>query len=172
MKERILVGTRKGTFLIEKVAGRWTPRLAGHAGQGVNFVARDPNSGTLWAALGHGHWGAKLSRSTDDGNTWSDAPQIKYPEGARYLAPPMPDESGEAQGAVVTKPATLLKLWTIAFGAPGRIYVGTIPGGLFVSQDGGESFELNRPLWNHESRGGDLFAGEGSGMTHWFGTPA
>ena len=52
------------------------------------------------------------------------------------------------------------------------MYVGTIPGGLFVSDDGGESFALNLPLWNHESRGGDLFQGEGSGLTHWFGTPA
>lgn len=172
MTSRVLVGTRKGTFVVEKTDGRWRPRLVGHVGQGVNFVARDPNTGTLWAALGHGHWGAKLSRSTDDGASWSDAPQIKYPEGARYLAPPMPDESGESDGPVVTKPATLLKLWVIGFGAPGQIYVGTIPGGLFVSQNGGESFELNRPLWNHDSRGGDLFTGEGSGMTHWFGTPA
>lgn len=172
MTKEILIGSRKGTFVAEKKKGVWVPRLAGHLGMGVNFVARDPNSGTLWAALGHGHWGAKLSRSTNDGQTWSDAPQIKYPEGARYLAPPMPDESGEATGAVVIKPATLLKLWMIGFGAPGRIYVGTIPGGLFESHDGGESFELNRPLWNHESRGGDLFAGEGSGTTHWFGTPA
>ena len=60
---KLLVGTRKGTFLVEKTGGRWKPRLAGHSGVGVNFVARDPNSGTLWAALGHGHWGAKLSRS-------------------------------------------------------------------------------------------------------------
>ena len=174
MSERILVGTRKGTFVVEKTNGRWTPRLAGHAGQGVNFVARDPHTGTLWAALGHGHWGAKLSRSTDGGKTWSDAKQIKYPEGARYLAPPMPEEGAEdaPPAKAVIKDATLLKLWTIAFGPKGRIYVGTIPGGLFVSEDGGESFELNRPLWNHESRGGDLFAGEGTGTTHWFGTPA
>ncbi|MGA9525435.1 MAG: exo-alpha-sialidase [Myxococcaceae bacterium] len=171
MSERILVGTRKGTFIVEKVSGRWRPRLAGHAGAGVNYVARDPNTGTLWAALGHGHWGAKLSRSTDGGETWADAPQIKYPEGARYLAPPMPTEDGSPTGKTTVKDATLLKLWVIAFG-PGRIYVGTIPGGLFVSEDGGESFELNRPLWNHPSRGGDLFAGEGTGMTHWFGTPA
>src|SRR5690606_9182687 len=54
----------------------------------------------------------------------------------------------------------------------GRVYVGTIPGGLFVSDDGGERFELCRPLWNHESRGGDLFAGDGTGHTDWFGTPA
>jgi photosystem II stability/assembly factor-like uncharacterized protein len=66
----------------------------------------------------------------------------------------------------------LLKLWTIAFGADGRMYVGTIPGGLFVSADGGDTFELNRGLWDHESRGGDLFEGAGNGATKWYGTPA
>lgn len=92
MSDRILVGTRKGTFIVEKTGGRWTPRLAGHAGSGVNFIARDPHTNTLWAALGHGHWGAKLSRSTDGGQTWSDAPQIKYPAGARHYVTPMPSE--------------------------------------------------------------------------------
>jgi photosystem II stability/assembly factor-like uncharacterized protein len=175
MSDQIVVGTRKGTFVVEKLGGRWTPRLAGHAGVGVNFVARDPSTGTLWAALGHGHWGAKLSRSTDGGRSWEDAAQIKYPEGARYLANPDPgegDEDGAGQAKATFRDATLLKLWCIAFGPNGRIYVGTIPGGLFVSNDGGASFELNLPLWNHESRGGDLFAGDGSGVTHWFGTPA
>lgn len=172
MHGQILLGTRKGTFIVERTNGAWTPRLSGHAGAGSNFVARDPNTGMLWAALGHGHWGAKLSRSKDGGKTWEDATQIKYPEGARYLAPPMPGEDGEPTGPVVTKTATLLKLWMFAFGPSGRMYVGTIPGGLFVSENGGESFELNRPLWNHDSRGGDLFSGPGSGTTHWFGTPA
>jgi photosystem II stability/assembly factor-like uncharacterized protein len=172
MSNRVLVGTRKGAFVVEKTNGRWRPRLAGHGGMGVNFIARDPNTGALWAALGHGHWGAKLSRSDDDGATWADAPQIKYPEGARHYVPPPPSEDGSDGGPVKLEPATLLKLWVIAFGPSGRIYVGTIPGGLFASTDGGESFELNRPLWDHESRGGDLFDGDGSGMTHWFGTPA
>jgi photosystem II stability/assembly factor-like uncharacterized protein len=172
MSNRILVGTRKGTFLVEKSGGRWTPRLAGHAGMGVNFVARDPNTNTLWAALGHGHWGAKLSRSTDGGASWHDATQIKYPEGAKYLAPPDPTEDGVPPGETTLRDATLLKLWVIAFGAPGRVYVGTIPGGLFASRDGGDTFELDRALWNHESRGGDHFAGTGSRVTHWYGTPA
>lgn len=171
MTKRILIGTRKGTFLVEK-NGSWKPRLAGHAGVGVNFVAADPNSGALWAALGHGHWGAKMSRSDDGGATWADAAQVKYPEGARYLSPPIPGEESEPSARHVIRPATLLKLWAIAFGAPGQVYVGTIPGGLFVSNDNGASFELNRPLWNHESRGGNLFDSEGSGITHWFGTPA
>jgi hypothetical protein len=51
--------------------------------------------------------------------------------------------------------ATVYKIWAIAFGTagqPGRLYAGTIPGGLFVSDDGGESWQLNRPLWNHESQ--------------------
>jgi hypothetical protein len=85
MSARILVGTRKGTFLVDKVNGRWRPSLAGHAGMGVNFAARDTHTGTMWALLGLGHWGAKLSRSRDDGQTWEDARQITYPEGARYL---------------------------------------------------------------------------------------
>lgn len=172
---RVLVGTRKGTFFVEKQSGTWKPRLAGHAGVGVNFVARDPHSGVLWAALGHGHWGAKLSRSEDGGATWVDAPQIKYPQGARYLAPPDPDPNQseeDAKKGPTLRDATLLKLWVIAFGAPGQIHVGTIPGGLFSSHDAGQSFELNRGLWNHESRGGDLFSGPGTGHTHWFGTPA
>jgi photosystem II stability/assembly factor-like uncharacterized protein len=173
MSDRILVGTRKGTFFVEKLAGRWTVRLAGHLGMGVNFVARDPSTNTLWAALGHGHWGAKLSRSTDDGVTWKDAPQIKYPEGAKYLAPPDPTEDGVPPGEATLRDATLLMLWCIGFGGSGRIHVGTIPGGLFTSTDGGESFELNRPLWNHESRGGDHFTGKGATrVTHWYGTPA
>ena len=31
---------------------------------------------------------------------------------------------------------------------------------------------MNRGLWDHESRGGDLFAGPGNGTTKWYGTPA
>ncbi len=175
MTSKILVGTRKGTFLVEKSGDTWTSRLAGHAGSGVNFVAKDPFTGRLWALLGHGHWGAKVSISDDGGTTWADAPaQIKYPEGARFIAQDMYEDASSEYGVgwkISTKAATLAKLWVIGFG-PGRVYVGTIPGGLFESRDGGASFSLNLPLWNHPSRGGDLFAGEATGETKWFGTPA
>ncbi len=169
--KRILIGTRKGAFAAEKHNGRWSPRLIGHAGAGVNFLVRDPQSEKLWALLGHGHWGAKLSCTSDAGSSWDDAAQVSYPEGARYIGTEIPGEDGKEPGPSI-RPATLLKLWYMAFGPDGAQYIGTIPGGLFVSRDGGKSFALNRPLWNHESRGGDLFAGEGRGKTDWFGTPA
>jgi photosystem II stability/assembly factor-like uncharacterized protein len=172
MPKRIIIGTRKGTFIAEPGGRGYDLRLSGHAGVSVNYVAADPNTGHLWAALGFGHWGAKLSKSADGGKSWNDAAQIKYPAGARYLASPDPGEEGEGEERFTIRTATLLKLWVIGFGGPGEVYVGTIPGGLFVSKDAGQSFELNRPLWDHESRGGNLFDGDGNGKTHWFGTPA
>jgi hypothetical protein len=177
MSDHIILGTRKGAILLDLVSGRWKPQPIAHSGVPVSYAARDPRDGTLWAALEHGHWGPKLSRSKD-GKTWEDTPQIKYPEGARYVAgyeQPPEGTPADAPKKPQYKNAKLLKLWVMGFGGkdqPGRITVGTIPGGLFVSNDGGESFELNRPLWDHESRGGDLFNGEADGKHFWFGTPA
>ena len=175
---RILVGTRKGTFIVEKTDGRWRPRLSGHAGGGVNYVARDPYTGRLWALLGFGHWGAKLSVSDDGGATWSDASaQIKYPEGAKYLGQNMFEDPASDFGVTfdtVLRKATVQKLWVLGFGPGGAVYVGTIPGGLFASKDGGASFGLDMALWDHPSRGGDLSqATDPAGHeTKWFGTPA
>lgn len=178
MSDMILLGTRKGTVIIDRKNAMWHPRPIAHAGIPVCYAAADPRDGTLWASLDHGHWGPKLSRSKDGGKTWHDMPSIKYPQGARYIVKylPTPDFDPEAPvGQPEYKDATVLKIWNIAFGnpdQPGRLYAGTIPGGLFVSDDGGQSWQLNRPLWNHESRGGDLFNGDASSENHWDGTPA
>ena len=178
MSDMILLGTRKGTVIVDRSNGRWHARPIELAGIPVCYAARDPRDGTLWASLDHGHWGPKLSRSRDGGATWEDVTSLKYPAGARYIAKylPTPDFDPNAPTARPEyRDATVLKIWTLAFGhadEPGRIYAGTIPGGLFVSDDGGDSWQLNRPLWNHESRGGDLFAGEATSVNKWGGTPA
>lgn len=164
----LILGTRKGTLILRRGKDGWKAEPLGHPGVSVSYAARDPRTGVIWSALEHGHWGPKLSRSRDGGRTWEDAPQIKYPEGARYIDP----FTEISQNKSRYKAASLMKIWVLGFGAesqPGRIYAGTIPGGLFVSNDGGESFELNLPLWNHESRGGDLFAGDGTGKSFWSG---
>ncbi len=64
-------------------------------------------------------------------------------------------------------PWALLKSWSLVPGhesAPGELWCGTIPAGLFHSTDGGDSWNLNRPLWDREERcqwfgGGENFAG-------------
>ncbi|HEY0562872.1 MAG TPA: sialidase family protein [Methylophilus sp.] len=178
MADMILLGTRKGTLIFDRIHGQWQPRPIAHAGVPVCYAARDPRDGTLWASLDHGHWGPKLSRSRDDGATWQDISSLKYPTGARYIVKylPTPDFNAEAPSAqAVYADASVLKIWHMAFGntnQTNRIYAGTIPGGLFVSEDGGDSWELNRPLWNHASRGGDLFAGDATTENQWNGTPA
>ena len=165
--DRLLLGTRKGTIILDRNGAGWKVGDVGHYGVNVSLVARDPRDGTLWAGLDHGHWGTKLSRSTDNGKTWADAPQIMYPEDARYIDGFEQDENGEDKTPKI-KSATLGKIWSIAFGGadqPGRIWVGTIPGGLFRSDDGGETWELNRPLWEHDSRGGPNL----DKPSNWFG---
>ncbi|MCH8552266.1 MAG: hypothetical protein LAT62_10040 [Natronospirillum sp.] len=178
MAESIILGTRKGTVIIDRTASGWQVRPIQHPGVPVCFATRDPRDGTLWASLDHGHWGPKLSRSRDDGKTWEDLSSLKYPEGARHIVQTMPTpdfDPNAPTGQPEYADAVLYKIWHLAFGSkeqPGRVYAGTIPGGLFVSDDGGDSWTLNRPLWNHDSRGGDLFAGEATSDNQWSGTPA
>jgi len=178
MSDLILLGTRKGTVLFDRINGHWKARPIQHAGIPVCYATRDPRDGTLWSSLDHGHWGPKISRSRDGGESWEDLASIKYPDGARYITKflPTPDfDPDSPTGKPEYSDATLYKIWNISFGnadQPGRLYAGTIPGGLFVSDDGGDSWQLNRPLWNHESRGGDLFAGDATSKNEWGGTPA
>ena len=178
MSAILLLGTRKGTVIVDRTQTGWRPRPIAHKGIPVCYAAKDPRDGTLWASLDHGHWGPKLSRSRDNGATWQDVLSLKYPKGARHIVQylPTPDFDPNAPaGQPEYRDATVYKIWNVTFGTdsqPGRLYAGTIPGGLFVSDDGGDSWELNRPLWNHASRGGDLFSGEATSETHWGGTPA
>ncbi len=176
MSDLLILGTRKGTLFLDRMASGWKARPLAHRGLSISYAARDPRDGTLWAAMDHAQWGPKLSRSTDGGQSWELLTNLTYPEGARFIEQHLPTPGSEDGDAPTTyKDAALLKVWIMAFGGsdqPGTIHAGTLPGGLFTSHDGGESWELNRPLWNHESRGGDLFAGDATHRNFWGGTPA
>ena len=142
-----LLGTRKGVFKLEQSNGRFRVAERGHLGIPVPYAMRDARTGTMWASLDHGHWGQKLTRSKDDGKTWEEVEQPKYPEGH------------EVKPGV---PATMRYIWMIApggAGEPDTLYLGTEPGGLFVSTNGGDTFELNEPLWAHPSRVEEWFGG-------------
>ncbi|MCA9541048.1 MAG: hypothetical protein KC620_19240 [Myxococcales bacterium] len=140
MVSRLIVGTRKGLFLFEQGTGGWRIARTAHLGIPVTYAFQDARTGLLWASLEHGHWGVKLHVSADMGETWREIPAPKYPDGETY---------GEG------KPASLSLIWTIAPGPvdePGTLYLGTGPGGLFKSTDGGETFALNEGLWRHPTR--------------------
>ncbi len=177
MSDQLLLATKKGTLILDRKNGRWAPRPIAHAGMAVSYAARDPRDGTIWACMDNAHWGPALMRSKDGGATWQDASRIVYPQGARYIEQLIPDPKAmeEAGKPITYKAAALMKVWVLGFAGedqPGVIHAGTLPGGLFTTRDGGESWELNRPLWNHESRGGDLFAGDATSKNEWGGTPA
>lgn len=146
MKQRLILGTRKGVMVLDRESNGWRLSQHGQSGIPVPFAFCDARNATMWASLDHGHWGPKLARSKDAGKTWEDVPAPKYPEGALVK-----------EG----KPAALEYIWYIAPGParrPNRMYLGTNPGGLFQSDDGGNTFALVEALWNQPSR-----------MTGWFG---
>ncbi len=141
MTDGILVATRKGLFVVQRRADGWAIDHAAFLGDNVSMVMTDPRYRAIYAALDHGHFGAKLHRSRDGGVTW---PEIGIP-----AFPKKPDDPSDPH------PWRLMSIWSLAAGGadqPGLIWAGTIPGGLFLSRDHGTSWELVRGLWDHEGR--------------------
>lgn len=148
MRTRFHVATRKGLFTVERGPHGWTIARASFLGDNCNLVMHDRRDGTLLAALDHGHFGVKLHRSRDGGETWQEIAAPKYPEKPADYVPRPPVEG---------KPVDwVLRLaWALApggAGEPGVVWCGTLPGGLFRSEDGGDSWALNRPLWDDPRR--------------------
>lgn len=154
----LLLSTRKGLIVARSGDDGWSLDDTVHfAGIAVEYASVDPRTGHWFAALEHGHWGPKLHRSTDSGTTWTELAAPKYPEGEQFRDP----WTGKTDAAVLTN------VWTVAYGGadqPGRVYLGTNPGGLFRSDDNGDSWSLVRGLWDHPSR-----LGVDGGRPGWFG---
>lgn len=145
-KTTLLLGTRKGLIVYRKTDSGWTYDGDHFRGIPVSYAVKDERNGAWWACLDHGHWGTKLHVSHDEGQTWKEIPAPSYPEGE------------EIKPGV---PATTTYLWVLQPGSaatPDRLYLGTEPGGLFQSDDGGQTWSLNQALWAHPSR-----------MEQWFG---
>jgi hypothetical protein len=134
----LLVGTAKGLFILRRpdASSEWTLEGPHFSGRAVYSAFYDNRGGrdVMWAAPTSWHFGAELSRSDDGGKTW-DAPEqmrIKMPEDTEK---------------------SLENIWQIAPGADDKtLYVGVAPAALFESHDAGETWDLNRGLWNHPHR--------------------
>ncbi len=149
MTERCYVSTRKGLFSVERTRDGWSVNSADFLGDHVSMFLQDPRDGWMYAAFNHGHFGAKLHRTADGGQSWEECAVPVYPDGAVVATRP------PADGPPGTKPASLSEIWALEAAGnnqPGQIWAGTIPGGLFTSRDRGTTWELNEPLWNRPER--------------------
>ncbi len=148
MSQRILVATRKGLFTVSGGAGRrWAITRTAFLGENVSMVLPDGRDGLLYAAIDHGHFGSKLHRSPDGGETWEECAVPAYP-----TQPPGTEER-DLWGRPV--PWKLVRIWALEASTPkepGVLWCGTLPGGLFRSPDRGSSWELVRALWDHPRR--------------------
>jgi photosystem II stability/assembly factor-like uncharacterized protein len=145
--DRCFVGTRKGLFVLERTGGKLAVARVEFLGAPVTMVLPDPRDGALYVSVKHGHFGAKMHRSTDGGATSDELPSPAFPPKPEGLSDKDPMRGTERKWSVE-------QVWSLeAGGAPGELLLGTIPGGLFRSRDSGASWQLVRSLWDNPSRG-------------------
>jgi photosystem II stability/assembly factor-like uncharacterized protein len=120
-KTLLLIGTRKGCFVVESDADRrdWAVRGPYCEGWPVYHAVFDEGSGAIYAAAASEWHGSAIWKSTDLGETWSHSSEgLQYDDGRK-----------------------LSKVSTVA-AAHGRVLVGVEAPGIFESADGGETFSL------------------------------
>jgi hypothetical protein len=149
LSNRIFVATRKGLFKVERRGKRdWAIAGVSFLGDPVSMVLPDLRDGSVYAALNLGHFGVKFHRSTDGAESWQECQTPAYPKQPE-------EETGEEGKAGGSSPWKLIQIWSLETGGAdeaGVIWAGTIPGGLFRSNDSGASWELIESLWNRPER--------------------
>jgi len=137
---KLLIGTSKGLVVYAHAQSGWKIADTHFLGFPVSMVYSDPRSGRWWVGVSHKHWGQKLHYSDDQGNTWQQVPVPRFPKGAMFRE---------------NVPARLKKIWCMQHGGadkPERLLLGVEPAALFVSEDNGQTWELDKTLWNHPTR--------------------
>ncbi|MCI0434970.1 MAG: exo-alpha-sialidase [Gemmatimonadetes bacterium] len=131
-------------FRVDRTRGGWSIGQTAFLGDHCSMILHDPRDHSVYAALGHGHFGVKMHRSTDLGATWQPIATPVYPERPKDYVPKMKPAEGTEY------PWTLNMVWSLEAGGPrenGRLWCGTLPGGLFRSDDRGEHWSLVESLW-------------------------
>ncbi len=153
MSDRLYVATRKGLFTVDRTgdgnAPPWSVTRAAFLGDPVSIVLPDPRDGHVYAAIGHGHFGVKLHRSADGGDTWQECAVPAYPE------PPKGAEPDRCPSRGIEIPWSLEMIWSLEPGGtdePGGLWCGTVPGGLFRSNDRADTWQFVRSLWDRPER--------------------
>lgn len=136
MAVTLLVGTRKGLFVLSSDGSRRSWELEGPhlPGWEVMHAIADARDGTIYAATSSFVYGASVHRSADGGATWERAEEIG-----------LPPESG----------LRLERSWHVRpgrEGEDGRLWLGAAPGALLRSDDGGRTWQANAGILEHPTR--------------------
>ena len=142
MSNRILVSTRKGLFTVERARGKWKVAKSGFLGDNVTLALHDPRDGPRLCGAQSRPFrreAAPLRRATAGKN-----------RGAGLSAEARRHEDTDMAGASRCRGALQASGRSRPAGRTSRACSGAArcPGGLFRSDDGGASWELNRPLWD------------------------
>ena len=131
-KIHLLVGTKKGVFLLESDDRRksWAQRGPYCDAWPMNHVVGDPASGTIYGGGGNEWFGPAVWKSTDFGESWTHSS-----DGLAYAAGEQPIKT----------------VWSLALDS-GRLFTGVEPAGLFRSDDDGQSWRHISGLQDHPSR--------------------
>lgn len=147
----LLLATRKGLFVLRGSAAQWSIVAHHFAGDPVTQVLADPRTGHWYAALRMGHFGVKLRKSVDQGANWVEMGSPAFP--------PKPTSGPAADDPT---PWNVELIWSLTPGGPQEpnvLWAGCMPAGLFKSEDGGQTWALNRPLWDDPRRLGWMGGG-------------
>jgi hypothetical protein len=164
-KVRILVGTRKGTYVVEGDTKRrkWKVGPVAHEGYEVYNVVADPrHPGDLYAAVNSAFWGPAVHRSRNWGKTWKEIATPLTPSGKDRK--PLFNEADPTTPV----PRPLNNLWRIEPGLPSdpnTLYLGADPHLLFRTSDLGASWEPIDSINNHPAKK-DWAPGAGGACLH------
>ena len=164
-KVRVLVGTRKGAFLITSDGKRqkWEingPHFAGWEIYHLKGSPADPNR--LYASQTSGWFGQIIQRSSDGGKTWETPGGEQMPQGG--MPPPASNKFAYDTSAETGKPLTthqwydgtqhpweFKRVWHIepSLTDPDTVYAGIEDAAIFRTKDGGKSWHELSGLRGH-----------------------
>jgi len=146
MADTLHVATRKGLFTLNRNDAAWSVTNTAFLGAPVTATVASEDGQFILAALNHGHFGTKMQRSIDGGKTWEESAVPTYPE--------MPEGHDPVKCPMRGTPIPwkLEQVWILQIGGDGAIWCGTLPGGMFVSRDRGDSWQFIDSLWNLPNR--------------------
>jgi photosystem II stability/assembly factor-like uncharacterized protein len=146
-KVRVLVGTRKGAFLLTADGKReqWEvsgPHFAGWEIYHLKGSPADPNR--LYASQSSGWFGQLIQRSNDAGKTWE-------PVGNKFVYDGVPGTHQWYDGTL--HPWEFKRVWHLepSLSDPDTVYAGIEDAALFRSTDGGQSWQEMAGLRGHGS---------------------